>query len=158
MGRAKTNRYINVKRGRAVDLSDDNYYMSGWERDIARFLNLLMVWDVVTGWEYEPEEFNFQGLGYKRGPFVYRPDFALRYNLNMKRQHKKLLEQIFTQVHPGRLVYWEVKGQETGKDRSKWRRFKSHVGYPLEIIARDKMKLLEAGFKPFIPHWESHIR
>ncbi len=157
MGSSK-GRYHNVKKGKALDLADGNYYMSGWERDVARFLNLLVAYDVVTGWEYEPQEFSFQGLGYKRGPFTYRLDFCLKYNNRISGGARKTLSPILSEIHPGKLVYWEVKGQETGKDRSKWRRFATHVGYPLEIIGRDKMRLLEIGFKPLIPKWESHIR
>jgi len=151
------NRYSNVKRGRAFDLSDGNYYHSGWERDVARFLNLLWEWKVVSGWEYEPQTFYFTDFEYKRGPWVYKPDFVVRYEEKIPEDKFEVLDIIFDQVIPGISVYWEVKGQETGKDRSKWRRFKTHVGAPLEIVPKEKMRLIETAFKPYIPNWESRI-
>ena len=152
-------RYGNVKRGYALDLADGHYYASGWERDVARLLHYLEVRGVIEGWEYEPETFLFTGNGYKRGPWSYKPDFALRFSAGADRRYVKLLQDIgFEHVNPGVLVFWEVKGQETGSDRSKWRRFRSHVGYPLEIVERNKMMMLQQLFKPIIKEWESHIR
>jgi hypothetical protein len=137
-------RYGNIKRGYALDLADNRYYHSGWERDVARFLNLLEKWGIIEGWDYEPEEFLFTGNGYKRGA---------------NKKVLALLKDIgFEHTEPGVLIFWEVKGQEKGSDRSKWKRFRAHIGYPLEIIKRDEMKLLEATFAPLIPEWESHIR
>lgn len=156
---ARNARYGNVKRGEALDLADGTYYHSGWERDVARLLNLLQEWKVIEGWEYEPEEFSFKGNGYQRGPWSYKPDFCLRYRADANKDVLKVLKSIgFEHVNPNTLVFWEVKGQEKGRDRSKWKRFRAHVGYPLEIVKRDKMKLLEATFKPHIEFWESHIR
>jgi hypothetical protein len=156
---ARNARYGNVKRGYALDLADDIYYASGWERDVARFLEYLKTHNVIEGWEYEPETFLFTGNGYKRGPWAYKPDFCLRFRYDANKRLLCLLRDIgFEHTDPGVLVFWEVKGQEKGSDRSKWRRFRSHVGYPLEIVEREKMRLIEAGFKPLIPRWESHIR
>jgi hypothetical protein len=148
-----------MSTGYALDCADDNYYASGWERDTARFLKYLTNKGVLTGWEYEPETFLFTGNGYKRGPWAYKPDFAVRFSLDAPKAYLKLLQDMgFEHAQPGLLVFWEVKGQETGSDRSKWRRFRSHVGYPLEIVAREKMLMIQTGFKPLIPEWESHIR
>lgn len=156
---AKNARYGNVKRGKAVDLVESPFFNSGWERDVARLLTLFEQWNVIEGWEYEPEEFLFTGNGYKRGPWSYKPDFCLRFRHDANREVLKLLHKIgFEHTSPGVLVFWEVKGQELGRDRSKWKRFRAHIGYPLEIIKRDEMYLLEATFKPYIPEWESHIR
>lgn len=101
--------------------------------------------------------FSFQSLGYKRGPFTYRPDFAVRFQVNVEPKIKKVLDEIFEEVRPGRTVFWEVKGQETGNDRSKWRRFRKHTGYPLEVIKRDKMLLIQRLFGFNIKYWESNI-
>jgi hypothetical protein len=160
MGNGKRRRnakYGNVRRGAALDLGR-TVFASGWERDVARFLNLLITWKIIEGWEYEPGTFSFQGLGYKRGPFTYRPDFAVKYNQRMRKDIRELLGTIFEEVAPGQTVYLEVKGQETGNDRSKWRRFRKHVGYPLEVVKRDKMLKIQEGFKPYIPEWESRVR
>lgn len=156
---ARNARYGNVKRGRAIELADSPYFNSGWERDIARFLNLLMEWGVVEGWEYEPEEFLFTGNGYKRGPWSYKPDFCLKFSSKANKKVLKTLKDIgFEHAERGLTVWWEVKGQETGKDRSKWRRFRIHVGAPLEIIKRDKLLLIQTGFRPLIKTWESNVR
>jgi hypothetical protein len=152
-------RYGNVKRGKALDLADDNFYASGWERDIARLLTFLTEKGVLEGWEYEPETFLFTGNGYKRGPWSYKPDFVTRYRHDAPRRWIKLLKDMgFEHANPGTMCFLEVKGQETGSDRSKWRRFRAHVGYPLEIVKKDKMFLIQEVFKPLIPMWESRIR
>jgi hypothetical protein len=159
MARRKNARYGNVKRGYALDLADDNFYASGWERDIARLLTFLVEMGVVEGWEYEPETFLFTGNGYKRGPWSYKPDFCLRFTNTAEQGYGKLLcDMGFEHVRAGVLVFWEVKGQETGSDRSKWRRFRSHVGYPLEVIKKDRMYLVQEVFRPLIKNWESNIR
>ena len=146
-----------VRRGSVPDLGP-TVFASGWERDFARFLNLLTAWKVIEDWEYEPQTFTFQGLGYKRGPFTYRPDFVVRYKGRIRKDVRELLEEIFEEVKPGETVYIEVKGQETGNDRSKWRRFRKHVTDNLEVVKRDKMMKIQAGFAPVIPNWESSIR
>ncbi len=152
------NKYANVKKGAAYDIGDGNFYNSGWERDVARFLNLLVRLGIVEGWAYEPETFDFQGLGYKRGPFVYKPDFAVRYRNTLRPDARAIMKDIFDEVHPGKTVFWEVKGREHGSDRNKWRRFRKHTDYPLEIIKRDKMFKIQTAFAPMIEHWESKIR
>lgn len=140
-------------------MADGHYYASGWERDIARLLNFLEQKGVIDGWEYEPETFLFTGNGYKRGPWAYKPDFCLRFTSKANSGYGKLLSDMgFEHVRPGVLVFWEVKGQETGSDRSKWRRFRSHVGYPLEILGREKMFLVQEVFRPLIKEWESNVR
>lgn len=150
-------KYGNVKRGKAVDLSDGNYYLSGWERDAARFLNLLVEWNVLEGWEYEPCAFSFQGLGYKRGPFTYVPDFVVKVREDVDPEVQEVVSSIFP-IIPGEVAYVEVKGQETGKDRSKWRRWHKHVQQPLYVIDRFKMKILQEAFSKYIRHWESRVR
>lgn len=150
-------RYTGVKRGWADDLADGNYYQSGWERDFARFLNLLQAHGVVEGWQYEPMEFSFQGLGYKRGPFTYKPDFAVRFSEN---GHLKLKQDNLSdilEIVPGKTVFFEVKGQETGRDRNKWRRFRKHTDYELQVIDRQKMINIQARFRLLMPEWESNI-
>jgi hypothetical protein len=152
-------RYSNVKRGYALDLADDNYYASGWERDFARFLNLMVEWGVYEGWEYEPETFLFTGNGYKRGPWSYKPDFCARYRHDAPKAVLKTLQDMgFEHAKSGVLCFMEVKGQELGSDGRKWKRFRAHTGYPLEIVKKDKMRMIQIGFAPLIKEWESHIR
>lgn len=148
-------RYSNVKKGYAEDLADGNYYHSGWERDFARFLVVLQECGVIDYWGYEVQEFTFQGLGYKRGPFTYKPDFAVKFSKHINAKNKRLLRHIFSHMKENALIFIEVKGQETGKDRSKWKRFAKHVEQPLEIVKRDKMIIIQEQFD--IPGWESHV-
>jgi hypothetical protein len=150
-------KYGNVRKGAAPDLGP-TVYASGWERDIARFLNLLVTRGVIDGWEYEPATFTFQGLGYKRGPFTYRPDFVLRWTNTTKKKISQLLPECGLHPIPGEVAYLEVKGQERGSDRSKWRRFRKHIGYPLDIVKRDEMKVIQDLFSSQIPNWESRVR
>lgn len=152
----KKNKYSHIKKGIREDVGP-YFFRSAWEADFGRFLNLLVAWDVIVGWEYEPQGFSFQGFGYKRGPFIYYPDFAVLYSKNIDQVYLDLLEPILD-VRPGEVVYLEVKGQEKGSDRSKWRRFRKHTGNKLDIIKKDKMYLIQAGFKDFIPNWESRVR
>ncbi len=149
-------KYGNVKRGPALDLADGNFYASGWERDVARFLNLLVTMNVIEGWAYEPQDFSFQGQGYRNGVMSYRPDFVLRFRRRIPRSAKKALDGIL-EVLPGQTVYVEVKGQETSRDRTKWKRFRA-LGYNLEVIKRAKMYRIQELFSPLIPNWESKVR
>ncbi len=153
---ARPGKFSHIRKGPAPDIGDGKIYDSGWERDIARFLQYLTGVGAITGWGYEEFEFSFQGLGYRRGPFTYRPDFVMRYADKMHADVYKLVDYVFDEVHPGRTVYLEVKGQETGKDRNKWRRFRKHTDYPLEIVKRDKM--LKIQELQLVPNWESRIR
>jgi hypothetical protein len=149
-------RYSNVRKGYAEDLHDGNFYKSGWERSFARFLTFLQNNGVIEGYEYEPFTFSFQGMGYARGPFTYCPDFIMRFNPKLSHKKRKQLEPVFGTVEPGSLVYVEVKGQETGKDRNKWRRFRKHINEPLIIIKRDEMLEIQNRFP--VVNWESYIR
>jgi hypothetical protein len=148
-------RYSKVKKGYAADLQDGNFYCSGWERDFARFLNFLEEHKVIEGWQYEPYEFSFQGLGYARGPFTYKPDFILRFSQKIPRKKMTQVKAIFGDITPGELIYVEVKGQETGRDRNKWRRFRKHVGDPLTIVKRKEMMEIQERFP--VRNWESHV-
>lgn len=149
-------RYANVRKGYADDLQDGNFYCSGWERDFARFLVFLQEHNVIEGWEYEPYEFSFQGLGYARGPFNYKPDFIIRFSNKLPKKKINQLKPVFKDmVIPGELVYVEVKGQETGKDRNKWRRFRKHVTDKLSIVKRPEMIEIQNRFP--VRGWESHV-
>ena len=146
-------RYTNVRKGLAEDLGDGKYYASGWERDFARVLTYLRDKGFIEGFEYEPMTFSFQSLGYRRGPFTYIPDFAVKFGSKVPKQ----LKDLFPEAEPHKVVFMEVKGQEKGSDRSKWRRFRKHSGYSLEIIKREKMIELQKLFKKAINEWESNI-
>lgn len=152
-------RYAHVRKGPARELADGHSYSSGWERDVARFFALLVRWGVLEGYDYEPMEFSFQGLGYKRGPFTYRPDFAIRFAPRIERKDVlECVKDILPDAREGATLWVEVKGQETSSDRSKWRRFRSITKNTLNVIKRREMKAIETVFSPFIEGWESRIR
>jgi hypothetical protein len=65
----------------------------------------------LAGWQYEPFTFTFAGV--TRGAVCYTPDFKLLYP-------------------DGSHEWLEVKGWETSRDRTKWRRMKQF--YPLEKL------------------------
>lgn len=130
---ARRNPYANIKRGRAPDLGD-TYFRSSWERNYARILKLLKATGIIEDWAYEPQKFLFTDFGYKRGPWVYTPDFAVLVN--------------------GVTEFREIKGRETGSDRSKWSRFRKHTQYELKVIGKKEYRLLEATYAPRIPEWE----
>lgn len=147
------NRYANVRKGYALDLADDNYYMSGWERDFARFLTYLQALGIVSGWEYEPYRFNFIGH-YNSNPLFYVPDFVVDFSM-VKEVHS--LNTLLPDASPGHNLYVEVKGQETGRDRNKWKRFRKVTGNKLNVVKRAEMKFLQDRFSDLVPNWESNI-
>lgn len=157
MARRVKAKYGNVNRGPAPDLADGYNYRSGWERDVSRFLKLLQTWGVVEGYAYEPQKFSFKEY-YNSNPMFYTPDFAVKFYPRIRKDIRLALTDIFDHIEPGKTVYWEVKGQEKGTDREKWRRFRKYGGYPLEVIKKDKLALIEVAFKPFIPTWESNLK
>lgn len=147
------NKYGNVKKGEAIDLADGNYYMSGWERDFARFLNYLMDVGLVEGWEYEPQRFNFIGF-YNSNPLFYVPDFVVRFT---HATEVNKLSIFLPDATTGSTLYIEVKGQETGRDRNKWKRFRKVTGNKLNVVKRDEMKDIQERFSDIIPNWESRV-
>lgn len=147
------NRYANVRKGEAIDLADGNYYMSGWERDFARFLTYLKDLNIVEGWEYEPQRFNFIGY-YNSNPLFYIPDFVVKFSAS---KLTTSLEPLLPDVSPGTLMYVEVKGQETGRDRNKWKRFRKVTGNKLNVVKRNEMKFIQDRFSDLMPNWESNI-
>lgn len=148
-------RYAHIRKGPALDLSDGRCYSSGWERDVARVLTYLCETGVLEGFDYEPQKFDFQGLGYRSGPMFYKPDFVVRFSEDA--EIPDALKAVIPDAAPGEVVWLEVKGQETSADRSKWKRFRAVTRYKLDIIKRAEMKALMEHFSGVIPAWESRI-
>lgn len=124
--------YDRIKRGSAPDLGDIKF-RSSWERNVARWLNWRVAKGELLAWEYEPFTFTFPGV--VRGAVCYTPDFKLHYA-------------------DGRVEWLEVKGWETSKDRTKWRRLRQH--YPqitLTVLGAPAYKSLSQQFGG-LPHWE----
>lgn len=128
------NCYSRTRSGRREDLGG-MFFRSSWEANYARYLNLLMSMKVVEKWDYEPETFWFDGV--KRGTNSYKPDFRVKYR------------------NDERLEYIEVKGWETPKDRTKWKRMKKyHPHIKLVVIGPKEYKATKEKWAASIPNWE----
>lgn len=126
------NRYTNVKRGRRADL-DNIYFDSAWEANIARYLRWLMRQGLIKAWQREGRTFIFPGV--TRGAVQYTPDFMVTETDNS-------------------IVWWEVKGYETGRDRTKWKRFKKNYPQETLIVIDGPAYRAIAKYKNLIEGWE----
>jgi len=128
-----TRTFKNTKLGRRKDL-DNRFFRSGWEANIARYLNYLIEAGSVKKWFYESKRFVFTTIN--TGVRSYLPDFCV--------------------VYPNGLTeWWEVKGYMTQKGQTAINRFKKY--YPKErliLVDREKYKRIEKAFSIFIPEWE----
>lgn len=124
----------NAKAG-WYDFCERRYYMRSLaEKRYACYLEWLRKNDQIWNWEYEPQEFWFEGI--KRGCVSYKPDFKVT---NMNLTH-----------------YWiEVKGYMDAKSKTKISRFKKYFPEEkLEVVdsswfSRNKKKLSR-----LVPGWE----
>lgn len=110
------------------------YFRSKWERNYARYLQLLKESNQIADWSHEPHIFWFEGVS--RGTNNYTPDYKV-----------ELLN--------GSFEYHEVKGYETSKDRTKYRRMKKY--YPqvkLRVIGADWFKENNKKLRGIIKEWE----
>ena len=115
---------IVLKDGKAVWKQDwaeiggkRNFYRSRWEYRYALYLQLLKEQKHILEWEHEPTTFYFDGI--KRGTNNYRPDFMVTFP-------------------SGKQEYFEVKGYETPKDRTKYKRMKKyHPEVVLNVVGAE---------------------
>lgn len=124
--------YDKIKRGKAADLGEIQF-RSRWERNVARILQHKVAKGEIRAWEFEPERFYFPGV--LRGATSYLPDFRVTYP-------------------DGRVEWWEVKGRELPKDRTRWKRMRLH--YPhvdLVIIGEPVYKSLASRYGG-LKNWE----
>ncbi len=124
--------YARIKRGKSPDLGD-THFRSSWERNTARWLNWRKEKGEITAWEFEPYTFVFAGVS--RGAVCYLPDFRLTYP-------------------DGRVEWLEVKGRETSKDRTKFKRMAKY--YPhvkLTVLGATEYRALASLFGG-LPFWE----
>ena len=126
------NTYKTTKMGARPDLG--NYvFHSGWEANVARYLNLLKEQGKIESWDYEVKRFDFP---ITKGVKSYLPDFLINKN---DFSHE----------------WWEVKGYWTARAKTAITRFKKY--YPKEnirLIERKEYKEIEKEFKEVIPNWE----
>jgi hypothetical protein len=92
------------------------YAKSLYEKRFALYLEFQKKYKHIADWDYEPETFWFDGI--KRGTNNYKPDFKITFNT-------------------GAVEYIEVKGYETDKDRTKYKRMaKYHPLVKLRVIGK----------------------
>ena len=126
---------MQVKAGVRPDISPTIRFRSAWEANYARYLNLLQKMGVVEWWKHESKTFWFEGI--KRGTNSYKPDFEVKY------------------VGDPVIEFVEIKGHETPKDRTKWRRMaKYHPGVKLVIIGKKEYNWIRQKWAGAIPAWE----
>ena len=110
------------------------YFRSKWERNYARYLELLKTHQQIKDWSHEPETFWFEGVS--RGTNNYLPDYKV-----------ELLN--------GNFEYHEVKGYETAKDRTKYKRMaKYHPQIKLRVVGADWFKANNRKLRGIIKDWE----
>jgi len=109
------------------------YVKSNWERRYCLYLSFMKKHGHILDYEYEPKTFWFDGI--RRGTTNYKPDFAVKFP-------------------SGNTEYFEVKGYETNKDRTKYKRMAKY--YPdvvLRIIGKDWFKSNSPILKKVIKGW-----
>lgn len=131
-GNGRRNKF-NAKAGWRDDLGI--YARSKMEANIGRYLEHLRQSGVIQGWQHEPEKFYYTQFGYKRGPWVYVPDFQILEN-------------------DGTVTWLEVKGRWNSGDKTKISRFKKHVSEHIEVLMKPQYEEIAKELSEDIPHWE----
>jgi hypothetical protein len=109
------------------------YLKSNWERRYCLYLSLMKKHGHVSDYWYEPDTFWFEGI--KRGTNNYKPDFKVLFP-------------------SGKIEYFEVKGYEKSKDRTKYKRMaKYHPDVKLNIINKDWFKANGRTLKGLLSEW-----
>jgi hypothetical protein len=110
-----------------------NFYRSRWEYRYALYLEFMKKHKHIVEWEHEPKTFWFEGI--KRGTNNYKPDFRV--------------------IFPSGNEEWiEVKGYETSKDRTKYKRMaKYHPDVKLRVIGKEWFKENGSKLKNIISGW-----
>lgn len=131
---------IHLKDGRATWKQDwaviggkKNFYRSRWEYRYALYLEFMKKHGHIKDWEHEPKTFWFDGV--RRGTNSYLPDFSVTFP-------------------SGNIEYFEVKGYETAKDRTKYKRMaKYHPDVVLRVIDGTWFKTNSKILKKVLPNW-----
>jgi hypothetical protein len=123
----------NVWKG-WVEIDNKKMYLkSNWERRYCLYLSLMVKHKYVKDYWYEPDVFWFEGI--KRGTNNYKPDWKVEFP-------------------SGKIEYFEVKGYETSKDRTKYKRMKKyHPNIILRVIDGKWFKENGAKLKAIIKEW-----
>jgi hypothetical protein len=109
------------------------YLKSLWEKRYCLYLSLMKQNGYVLDYEYEPTTFWFEGI--RRGTNNYKPDFSATFP-------------------SGKTEYFEVKGYETQKDRTKYKRMKKyHPDVVLHVIGAEWFRKNSNTLKKIIKDW-----
>ena len=109
------------------------YLKSNWERRYCLYLSFMKKHGHIVDYDYEPETFWFKGI--KRGCVSYKPDFRVLFP-------------------SGNVEYMEVKGYESSKDRTKYKRMaKYHPDVKLRVIGKEWFKENGSKLKNIISGW-----
>ncbi len=109
------------------------YLKSNWERRYCLYLSLMVKHKYIVDYHYEPETFWFEGI--KRGTASYLPDWKVEFP-------------------SGKVEYYEVKGYETPKDRTKYKRMKKyHPNIKLNVVDGKWFKENGSKLKSIIKEW-----
>lgn len=120
------------KGGRRADLGN-RYFRSRWEANWARYLNWLQKHKNITGWDFEPDTFEFP---VKRGARFYTPDFKLTYP-------------------DGTVLYHEVKGWMDPKSATKLKRMRiHHPKVKIKVIDKKEYQRIGNLIGRGLPGWE----
>jgi len=93
------------------------FFRSRWEYRYCLYLQYLKEQGQIVDWQYEPLTFWFEGI--RRGTNNYKPDFLVI--------HSNQAEE-----------FVEVKGYETAKDRTKYKRMaKYHPTVRLRVVNKE---------------------
>lgn len=110
------------------------YFKSKWEYRYALYLQFMKKHRHIIEWEYEPHTFYFEGI--KRGTNNYKPDYRVTFP-------------------SGNQEWIEVKGYETAKDRTKYKRMQKYFPEEkLRVIGKDWFKANSRTLKGLIKEWE----
>ena len=127
--------YSRGKQGKRADLNNI-FFRSSWEANYARYLNFLILKNIIHHWEFESDTFWFDEI--KRGTRSYLPDF-------------KIWDTIDSIPY-----YVEVKGWMDDKSKTKLKRMKKY--FPeirVDIFGQKEYKELNKKFAGLIKNWES---
>lgn len=131
---------INLKEGKApwkqewAEIGGKRcYFRSRWEFRYALYLQLMKVHGHILEWEHEPKTFYFEGI--KRGTNNYKPDFLVTFP-------------------SGNQQWFEVKGYETSKDRTKYKRMaKYHPNEVLNVVGKEWFQKNGKTLKNILKGW-----
>jgi hypothetical protein len=131
---------INLKEGKApwkqewAEIGGKRcFFRSRWEYRYALYLELMKTHGHILEWQHEPKTFYFEGI--KRGTTNYKPDFMVTFPT-------------------GNEEWFEVKGYESSKDRTKYKRMAKY--YPdviLRVIKKDWFQTNGKILKNIIKGW-----